>query len=101
MPKFTVEHESTQTPDAAFEKMKSFLSTQSDIKKFDPNLQITFDDAQKVCRLKGSQFSAEMNIQPSAKGSKVAVNVDLSFLLTPFKGKVQDVMQNMLTKHLG
>src|SRR5262245_22711887 len=101
MPKFTVEHSSTKAPDAAFDQVKNFLSQEHEFKKFDPKAQVQFDDAKKSCQIKGGQFKAEMNVLPAGTGSKVAVTVDLPLLLTPFKGKVEETLKKMLTKHLG
>lgn len=100
MPKFTVEQKSNKPADQAFEAVKSFLSKDGEMMKFDSKAKITFDDANKSCKIAGSQFKAEMNILPDAGGSKVAVMVDLPMLLTPFKGKVQETLQKMLSKHL-
>lgn len=100
MPKFTVEQKSKKPADQAFEAVKNFLSKDGEIMKFDSKAKVSFDDATKTCKVTGSQFKAEMKILPDADGSKVAVMVDLPMLLTPFKGKVQETLQKMLSKHL-
>lgn len=100
MPKFTVEHSSSQAPDSAFESVKSVLTKDEGIKKFDAKAQVVFDDAKKSAQIKGGQFKAEMTVVPSGSGSKVAVLVDLPLLLTPFKGKVEETLKKMLSKHL-
>lgn len=100
MPKFTVEHTTTKTPDSAFQTVKNLLSQEAEIRKFDAKAQVSFDDSGKTCQIKGGQFKADMNVVPAGTGSKVAITVDLPFLLTPFKGKVEETLKKMLSKHL-
>ncbi|MBX2987593.1 MAG: polyhydroxyalkanoic acid system family protein [Bdellovibrionaceae bacterium] len=100
MPKFTVEYNSSRPADEAFATVKKFLADGGEIKKFDAKAQVSFEDATKSCKIHGGQFKAEMNVAPAGTGSKVAVLVDLPLLLTPFKGKVQETLQKMLSKHL-
>lgn len=101
MPKFTVEHQTSQAPDQAFKTVKDVMAgDQSVLKKYDANAQFTFNDAQRTCDVKGGQFKAQMTVVPTGSGSKVSVMVDLPLLLTPFKGKVQESLQRMLAKHL-
>ncbi len=101
MPKFKIEHESSHKPSEAYEKIKGFLQDDVEIRRFDPKLECTFNDAQQTGQLKGSQFKADMKISANGEGSKVSLVIDLPLLLTPFKGKVQDTLQKKLTKYLG
>lgn len=100
MPKFTVDHKTQQDASQAFETIKTLLSKENELKRFDANAQINFDDAGKSASIKGSQFKAEMKVNSAGPGSQVVVTVDLPFLLTPFKGKVTETIQKMLSKHL-
>lgn len=100
MPKFTVEHKSPQSPIDTFEKVKTFMTKGDEFKKYDPSIQCTFDEPQMTCHIKGSQFKAEMKVAAQAQGSQVTISIDLPFLLTPFKSKIQDSLSRMLTKHL-
>ncbi|MEN0060134.1 MAG: polyhydroxyalkanoic acid system family protein [Bdellovibrio sp.] len=100
MPKFTIDHQSSHNVDEAYNKIKDFLQKDQDIRRFDPNLQCSFDDGSKKCAMKGSQFKADMTIAASGAGSKVSVMVDLPLMLTPFKGKVQETLQKKLAKYL-
>ena len=100
MPKFTVEHKTNKTPEDTFQTVKSFLANGGDIKKFDAKAQVAFDDSSKSAQISGGQFKADMKVVPASGGSTVAITVDLPFLLTPFKGKVEETLKKMLTKHL-
>jgi hypothetical protein len=101
MPKFTVEHQTAHPSAEAYGKLKQFLSKPDELKKFDPKTECLFNDATQTCSIKGSQFKAEVTIQNSGSGSKVSILVDLPLLLTPFKGKVQEGLSKMLSRHLG
>lgn len=101
MPKFTIDHNSSHSVDEAYSKIKEFLANDQDIRRFDPKLQCSFDDASKSANMKGSQFKADMAIASAGAGSKVSVTVDLPLMLTPFKGKVQETLQRKLAKYLG
>ncbi len=101
MPKFTIDHISSHSAQDAYKKIKEFLSEDQDIRRFDPKLQCSFDDAAMSAGLRGSQFKADMAVLSAGAGSKVEVTVDLPLMLTPFKGKVQDTLQRKLAKYLG
>lgn len=100
MPKISVSH-STQTPaPEAFEKIKKFFETDQDIHKIDPNIKIAFADATMSGKATASQFSADFAVKATGTGSQVSVSIDLPFLLTPFKGKVQETLEKKLKKYL-
>jgi hypothetical protein len=101
MPKITVEHASELSPTEAFTKLKAFFQNDADIRRLDPKLQCTFQDAAMTGHATGSQFKADLSVKPKASGSAVAVIVDLPFLLTPLKGKIQETIERKLAKHLG
>lgn len=100
MPKFTVDHTSQQDPDSAFDTIKNLLSGDGELKKFDTKAQVDFNESGKVASIKGAQFKADMKVSGQGNGSTVAVTVDIPFMLTPFKGKIQESIQKMLKKHL-
>lgn len=101
MPKFKIEHDSSHNAEEAYKKIKDFLAEDQDIRRFDPKLQCSFEDASKSASMKGSQFKADMSVSSAGAGSKVHVTVDLPLMLTPFKGKVQETLQKKLAKYLG
>ena len=101
MPKFTIEHQTAKPVDETFGVVKKILSNESEIKKFDPKAKVQIDETRRSCQVTGGQFKAEMNVSENGSGSQVSVHVDIPFLLTPFKGKIQDTLQKMLGKHLG
>lgn len=100
MPKFKVEHKNNLSPEIAFKKVKHLLVEGDDLKKYDPGLKCDFNDGKMSCQIKGSQFSAQLSIQSESKGSNVVIDVDLPLLLSPFKGKVQELLGKILAKNL-
>lgn len=100
MPKFNVEHTTAKSPDEAFTQVKGFFAGDNDIRRFDPKLQCTFDEKSHKCSVKGAQFSADINIQEHQKGAKILVQIEIPFLLTPLKGKIEETLKKNLSKVL-
>jgi hypothetical protein len=100
MPKFKVETKSNHNPQDTYSKIKSFLESDQDLRKLDSKLACKFDDAKMNCSASGSQFEADMKVHSDGPGSKVEVTVSLPLLLTPFKGKVQEMLERKLSKVL-
>lgn len=99
MPKFTVEQSSKLSADDCFSKIKNFMNSKdNDIRKFDTKMDVTFEDGKKVCDIKGSQFKAQIQVLPDSAGSKAQITVDLPLMLTPFKGKIESMLKDNLTK---
>ena len=101
MPKFTVETDSKLAPKDAYARVKTFLSSEEEMKKIDPKLDCSFDDNKLCGKANGSQFKADIKVTSSANGSKVAIEVDIPFLLAPFKGKITETLQRKIGKILG
>lgn len=100
MPKITVDHNSSlQTPDATA-KIRDFFENDADLKKLDPKIKFQYDEKTGKGRVEGSQFKADLQLQPKDGGTLVKVVVDLPFLLTPFKGKVEETLHKKLKKYL-
>lgn len=100
MAKFTVEHDTKRTPEETYKVIKEVLSKNNEITKFDANAKCSFDDGKKTCQISGGQFKADLKVAASTNSSKVSITVDLPMLLLPFKGKVQETLKKMLSKHL-
>lgn len=101
MAKFTINHDVKQPVDKTFTAVEKVLSKGDDLKKYDPKIQCTFDAATKTCNIKGSQFKADLKVEPKAGGSQIVVTVDLPLLLMPFKGKITESLVRLFEKHLG
>lgn len=100
MPKFKVETPSTLTPKETFSKIKTFLENADDLKKIDANIVCTFEDSKLKGLAKGKQFKAEISVLPGDSDCMVSVEVEIPFLLTPLKGKIQESLQRKLKKAL-
>ncbi len=101
MAKFTINHDVKQPVDKTFTAVEKVLSKGDDLKKYDPKIQCTFDAATKTCNIKGSQFKADLKVEPKGSGSQIVVTVDLPLLLLPFKGKITESLVRLFEKHLG
>jgi hypothetical protein len=101
MPKFTIEHKSAKERDQAYARIKEYLQGENDLRKYDAKMKCEFNDQNKTCVIKGSQYTASVSMETAGSGTLVAVLVDLPLLLTPFKGKVTEMLTKTLSKHLG
>jgi hypothetical protein len=100
MASFTIEHETKLSQNDSYAKVKKFFQESDMLKKLDGNLETTFDDNKCVGHVKGSKFDCELKVTED-KPSKVVVTVNLSFLLTPFKGKIQETLQQKIQSIFG
>lgn len=96
MPKVKAETSTNKPAQETFNKIKQMLESDKDLRKFDPNLACTFNEANLTGTAKGSQFKADMKVTTKGAGSHVEIEVDLPLMLTPFKGAVQSTLQKKL-----
>lgn len=85
----------------AYNKIKNLMESDNDFKKFDPKVAATFDEPNKKCQIKGSQFDAQLQIQhKDAKSCNIAIEVEVPMALALFKGKIKEVLEKNLNKML-
>ena len=90
---------------ATFEKIQKFLSKENDFKKFDPSVTCYFNSNDKACKIKGSQFTAELKVngdsteKPSDK-SNIEITVEVGMALALFKGKIKEILEKTVHKVL-
>jgi hypothetical protein len=101
MPKFKVEKTSQLNPKESFDKIKSFLSSDPDLKMLDASYKCQFQEDKLTGSAKGQKFNAEMLVLPEGEQSKVEITIDLPLMLMPFKGLVENTLNKKLDKLLG
>jgi hypothetical protein len=102
MPKITVEHETSLPITETFKKVQEYLEHSEGLRKLDSDLKCTFDEAGQKAHVKGSKFEAAVSFNEIGGGkTKVVFEVEVGFLLTPFKGKIFDTLKEKMTKILG
>lgn len=99
MPKIQIDHECQHSVTDTVGKLKNFFESEGELKKIDPSIKASFDSNGNG-QINGSQFKAEVAVKAHGAGSMVQVIVDLPFLLSPFKGKIQETVQRKLAKYL-
>ena len=100
MPKLNFNHNTTKNPKDVYSMIKKFFDNDSDIKRLDANIQCQLNDQDLSGKVKGSVISADFKVTPIETGSKLDISVDLPFIMTPLKGKVQETIQKKLDKYL-
>lgn len=99
MPKFKVESTTELDAEESFKRVKKFLSEDQDLRRLNTGFQCSFEDAEKKAKASGSQFTAHLSVT-SHSPTKIIVDVEIPLLLTPFKGKITEVLQKKLAKIL-
>ncbi len=101
MSKFKFELSAKHDSASVYSKVKTFLSGENDFRKFDPNVACTFDESNKTCDIKGSQFSATMQVIPNDSSTcQIVIEVELPIAFALFKGKIQETLEKNLSKLL-
>ena len=95
MPKVSVKREIAGDKKKVFKAVKAYLEGRDTLKK----LGATLDWDEKACSadIEASNFSGLLSVTEASGKSQVEISIDLPFLLTPFKGKVEEELK----KHLG
>ena len=99
--KVTIDIDSKYSAPETFTKIKSLFGENSEIKKFDPQMTCTFDEAAYSAVAKGSKVNADMKVAAQGSGSTVSVSVDVPFLLSAFKGQIKSTIEKKLAVLLG
>lgn len=100
MPKIKVESKSKHSAKDTFQKIKSLLENDKDLRKMDSSYVCNFDEAALSGSAKGGKFQADMKVENEGAGSSVQIDVNLPLMMTPFKGVVQSTLQQKLEKAL-
>jgi hypothetical protein len=75
-----------------YEKAKKLIPEV--IQKFGVSADVQNDDPSTTLKAKGSGFEAKIEF----KETEAIVNVDLGFLLKPFKGKIMETIEKQIKK---
>lgn len=100
MPKVKVESPSNHSPQDTFQRIKSMLENDKELRKMDSAYKCQFNDSAMTGTAKGSKFEADMRVTSKAGGSVVEIEVSLPLMLTPVKGIVQSTLQKKLESAL-
>lgn len=80
--------------------IRNFFENDQDLRKVDSSIQCHFQPGALKGKVSGSQFKADVDVSAQAPGSLISIVIDLPLILTPFKGKVEEVLKRKLQKHL-
>ena len=100
MPKINIETPSQHSDQETFSKLKSFFDEDKDLRKMDSSYTCTYDDAGLKGTAKGSKFTADMSVKSQGDGAAVSICVEIPFMLSPFKGKIEETLVRKLGKVL-
>ncbi len=95
MPKFKIEASSKYKPEETFQRIKTLLETDKDLRKLD-TYTCNFNPTAFSGSAKGNKFEADMKVTSVGEGAQVQIDVSLPLMLTPIKGLVQTTLQKKL-----
>lgn len=102
MPKFTIEHATQRPLEDTFKNVKKFLQDDQELRKFDSDLKVEFQDDKMQCSIRSSKFKSDIHViqDSTEKASKVTITVDLPLILSPFKSQISETLKRKLIKYL-
>ncbi|MAE75143.1 MAG: hypothetical protein CL675_13705 [Bdellovibrionaceae bacterium] len=101
MPKVNVASSTSMNAQDSYNKVKSLLENDADLKKLDPAYSCQFNDSSLSGTASGNLFKAQLKVKDAAGGSEVSIEVDLPMKLALVKGMVQKTLQKKLDNTLG
>ena len=100
MPAIKIQARSKYSAPETFQRVKDLLADDPGLRKIDAGYTCTFDEASHRGEVQGKQFSAKIGVVPNSTGADVEIDVDLAFLLSPFKGQVKSTLERKLESAL-
>jgi hypothetical protein len=101
MAKINIDVNSKYSAPETFTKLKSLFGPGSDIQKFDPKMEATFDDTGMSAVAKGGKVTADMKVSAQGPSSAVSITVEVPMLLGAFKGQIKSTIEKKLASLLG
>lgn len=90
-----IDYNQLANADQAYAKVKELITPEY-IQKFQVKADIKYDDAKKLVTAKGSGFTLELCFLEK----HCEVDLDLSFLLKPLKGKILEKIEGQIKRNL-
>ena len=100
MPTVVITKKATLPAAEAFQKVKSILTDDKDLKKLDPGYKCTFNESAMTGQASGKMFKATMNVKGQSSGSEVEIVVDLPLAFALAKGLVKKTLEKKLNDSL-
>ena len=96
MPKIRVDKQHSLSAEDVIQRVDDYLVKLRDEKMKSMDFNFDWNGDQSKASIKGKGFKGEVTLA----GNKVGIFLDLSMMLTPFKGKVEESMKRGLDKYL-
>ncbi len=90
-----IDYNQLANADEAYKKVKELITPEY-IQKFQVKADIKYDDSKKLVTAKGSGFTLELCFLEK----HCEVDLDLSFLLKPLKGKILEKIEGQIKRNL-
>ncbi len=97
MPKINIQKQTPLTANEAFNKVRSLLESDPDLKKLDSGYKTNFDPTKLTGEATGKMLKAQMTVKGSGSGSQVEIVIDLPLALALVKGMVEKTLDKKLS----
>lgn len=100
MPKVSIKKQTQSPANETFQRVKSVLEDDRDLKKLDPGYKCSFDAPSLSGTASGKMFKADLTVRNIGSGSEVEIIVDLPLALALAKGLVEKTLRRKLDESL-
>ncbi len=90
-----IDYKEITNSDEAYAKVKTIITPEY-VEKFQVKADVMYDDQKKIVTAKGKGFTLILCFLPN----HCDVDLDLSFLLKPLKGKILEKIEKQIRKNL-
>jgi hypothetical protein len=90
-----IDYKQITDADEAYAKVKTLITAEY-VEKFQVKADVKHDDAKKIVTAKGAGFTLTLCFLPN----HCDVDLDLSFLLKPLRGKILEKIEGQIRKNL-
>ena len=96
MPKVQVKREIAGDRKKVYSAVKTYLEGRDTLKKLGASMD--WNDKSCSAEIEASNFSGSISVTEKTGSTLVEISIDLPFLLTPFRGKVEEELKKHLSR---
>lgn len=100
MAKINIEYSSQLSADETYNKIRSLIEDNKDLKSIDKNYSYEFNDSNRSASANGKGFEASLEVKDSGESSIINFNIKVGLMLAPFKGVIEEKLKSRLEKVL-
>lgn len=100
MPKINLCHKTELSPNEAFERIKTALPDDENLKSLDSSYRCQFDSEKHVGKIEGSRFKADVTVHGTTP-TEVKIHIEIPLIVVPFKSMIEQTLSKKFNQLLG